>query len=158
MKLRARILLYIVIVLGIPLSSAPETADLEKQYREAAAQLVCQCGGCHEQLTVCGMQNCHSATPMRAEIREKLQAGMTVEKIVDGFVARIGKQVLAAPTLKGFDLTAWIMPLVMFALGLIVVSWIVVRMARPAAAAEASAPVIVDPRVERELKDFEEES
>ncbi len=139
MKLRARILLYIVIVLGIPLSSA-------------------QCGGCREQLTVCGMQNCHSATPMRAEIREKLQAGMTVEKIVDGFVARIGKQVLAAPTLKGFDLTAWIMPLVMFALGLIVVSWIVVRMARPAAAAEASAPVIVDPRVERELKDFEEES
>jgi len=158
MKLRARILLYIVIVLGTPLSSAPETADLEKQYREAAAQLVCQCGGCREQLTVCGMQNCHSATPMRAEIREKLQAGMTVEKIVDGFVARIGKQVLAAPTLKGFDLTAWIMPIVMFALGLIVVSWIVVRMARPAAAAEASAPVIVDPRVERELKDFEEES
>ena len=157
MKLRARILLYIVIVLGTPLSSVPETTDLERHYEEAAAQLVCQCG-CPHQLTVCAMQNCHSATPMRAEIREKLQAGMTVEKIVDGFVARIGKQVLAAPTLKGFDLTAWIMPIVMFALGLIVVSWIVVRMARPAAAAEASAPVIVDPRVERELKDFEEES
>ena len=83
---------------------------------------------------------------------------MTVEKIVDGFVATIGKQVLAAPTLKGFDLTAWIMPFVMFALGLVVVSWIVLRMARPAAAAEPSAPVIVDPRVESELKDFEEES
>ena len=157
MNVRAGILLCLLIILGAPLSSVPETSDLEGHYREAAAQLVCQCS-CHEQLTVCAMQNCGSATPMRAEIREKLQAGMTVEKIVDGFVASIGKQALAAPTLKGFDLTAWIMPFVIFALGLIVVSWIVVRMARPAAAAEPNAPVIVDPRVERELKDFEGES
>jgi cytochrome c-type biogenesis protein CcmH len=157
MKRKAGILLQILIILTAVVPAAPETADLERQYREAAAQLVCQCG-CHEQLTVCAMQNCPSATPMRAEIREKLQAGIAVEKIVDGLVARIGKQALAAPTLKGFDLTAWIMPFAVFALGLMVVSWIVVRMARPASAAEPSAPVIVDPRVEKELKDFEEES
>jgi len=157
MKRKAGVLFQILIILTAVAPAVPETSDLERHYEEAAAQLVCQCG-CHEQLTVCAMQNCHSATPLRAEIREKLQAGMTVEKIVDAFVARMGKQVLAAPTLKGFDLTAWIMPFVIFALGLVVVSWIVVRMARPAAAAEPSAPVIVDPRVERELRDFEEES
>ena len=83
---------------------------------------------------------------------------MAVEKIVDGFVAKLGKQALAAPTRKGFDLTAWIMPFVMLALGFVVVAWIVVRMARPAAVAEPSAPVALDPRVEKELKDFEEES
>jgi cytochrome c-type biogenesis protein CcmH/NrfF len=69
----------------------------------------------------------------------------------------MGKQVLSAPTLKGFDITAWIMPFFMLCLGTIVVGWIVVRMVRPTPLSEQTA-VPVDPRVERELKDFEEES
>jgi cytochrome c-type biogenesis protein CcmH len=132
--------------------------DISADYKRATQQLVCQCG-CNEQLSVCAMQNCHSATPMRAEIREKLQAGETVEQIVAGFVARMGKQVLAAPTTKGFDLTAWIMPFLFLSLGVIVVGWIVVKMVRPTAVAEpAQVSAAADPRVDRELKDFEEES
>jgi len=38
------------------------------------------------------------------------------------------------------------------------VGWIVVRMARPAAAAPETAIAAVDPRIEKELRDFEEES
>ena len=49
------------------------------------------------------MQNCSSATPMRAEIRERLMKGDNVEAIVDSFVARYGKKVLSAPTMQGFD-------------------------------------------------------
>jgi cytochrome c-type biogenesis protein CcmH/NrfF len=132
--------------------------DISRDYRTACERLVCQCG-CNEQLTVCAMQNCSSATPMRAEIRERLLKGEGVEEIVDSFVARIGKQVLSAPTMKGFDITAWIMPFLILCLGLVVVCWIAARMARPAAkAAVAGAPSAVDPRVERELQDFEEES
>ena len=130
--------------------------DISREYKEACDKLVCQCG-CNEQLSVCAMQNCSSATLMRAEIRERLQKGDTVDQIVDSFVARYGKKVLSAPTTKGFDLSAWIMPFVILCLGLVVVVWVAVRMARPAAESVVPEPPPVDPRVEEELKEFEKE-
>jgi cytochrome c-type biogenesis protein CcmH/NrfF len=153
MKIKIAALLILV-----PLAAwAQAGKNISKEYKEACDRLVCQCG-CNEQLSVCGMQNCSSATPMRAEIRERLEKGETVDAIVDSFVARYGRKVMSAPTMKGFDFTAWIMPFIMLCLGLVTVGWIVVRMVRPAAAAPNSAPVAVDPRVEKELREFEEES
>jgi len=144
-------------VLCLTLPARTEQArNLEAEYRTACDRLVCQCG-CNEQLSVCAMQNCHSATPMRAEIREKLQAGMSVDQIVDAFVARIGKKVLSAPTFAGFDLTAWIMPFLILCLGAAVLGWIVVRMAR-SRPVPVEGPADLDPRVEKELREFEEES
>ncbi len=138
--------------------SAQAPKDISKDYKEACEKLVCQCS-CNEQLTVCAMQNCSSATPMRAEIGERLRAGETVQQIVDSFVARVGKKVLSAPTMTGFDITAWIMPFLALCLGTFVVGWIVVKMVRPSVpAAVESAPVTLDSRIERELRDFEEES
>ena len=130
--------------------------DLEKGYHEVGERLTCQCG-CREQITKCGMQNCGSATPIRAEIREKLKAGIGADAIVEGFVSRMGKQVLSAPPMKGFDLTAWIVPFVTLGLGLVLVGWIVVRMRHSASPVEEITPAH-DARVDSELRDFEEES
>ena len=141
--------------LALPISGQGRK-DIEREYKATCDRLICQCG-CNEQLSVCAMQNCSSATPMRAEIRERLLKGESADAIVASFVARYGKQVLSAPTMKGFDITAWVMPFLIFCLGIVVVGWMVVRMVRPLPAAE-QAPAPVDPRVERELKDFEEES
>jgi len=146
------------LVLLIPLAAwAQAGKDISRDYKEACDRLVCQCG-CSEQLSVCGMQNCSSATPMRAEIRERLEKGETVDAIVDSFVAQFGKKVMSAPTMKGFDFTAWMMPFLILCLGLVTVGWIVVRMVRPVPTTSDSAPVAADPRVEKELRDFEEES
>jgi cytochrome c-type biogenesis protein CcmH len=133
--------------------------NISGEYKEATDNLICQCG-CNEQLSVCAMQNCSSATPMRAEIRERLQKGEGVEQIVQSFVDRYGPQVLSAPPLKGFDVTAWIMPFVMLIFGTLVVGWIVFKMIRPSAEAGAVGPTpstLLDSRIERELKEFEEE-
>ncbi len=131
--------------------------DISREYKQACERLVCQCG-CNEQLSVCAMQNCSSATPMRAEIRRRLQNGESVDQIVESFVARMGPQVLSAPTMKGFDITAWIMPFAFLCLGAVVVGWIAVKMARPKAQAAEPIPAVIDPRIEKELRDFEEES
>ncbi len=148
----------LLLFLWAPIAPATAQRDISREYKEACDRLVCQCG-CSEQLSVCAMQNCSSATPMRAEIRERLQKGDTVDQIVDSFVMRYGKKVLSAPTTKGFDLSAWIMPFVILCLGLAVVIWVAVRMARPSAeAVEQEEPPAVDPRVEEELKEFEKES
>jgi hypothetical protein len=62
--------------------------------------------------------------------------------------------------MKGFDLTAWVMPFVMLCLGGVFLGWVVVRMARPSRGQETvpAAAVPVDPRIEKELRDFEQES
>ncbi len=146
-----------VLILLVPAALlAQEPRDISRGYKEACDRLVCQCG-CNEQLTVCAMQNCVSATPMRAEIRERLTKGESVDKIVQSFVDRFGRKVMSAPTMQGFDITAWIMPFMILCLGLVVVGWIVVKMAHPAPSTE-TAPIAVDPRVDKELREFEEES
>lgn len=152
--MKARAALFILLLPVVLLAQGQK--DISREYKEACERLVCQCG-CNEQLSVCAMQNCSSATPMRAEIRERLLKGESVDTIVDSFVARVGKKVLSAPTMQGFDFTAWIMPFIILCLGLVVVGWIAVRMARPRPAA-VSGPDILDPRVEKELREFEEES
>jgi cytochrome c-type biogenesis protein CcmH len=156
---RITYLLGILLAGSLMPASAQTAKDISKDYHEAAERLVCQCG-CNEQLTVCAMQNCSSATPMRAEIRGRLQRGDSVDAIVQSFVARYGTQVLSAPTMKGFDITAWIMPFFILCLGAIVVVWIAIRMARPAQLEPAAAvpAASIDARVENELRDFEEES
>ncbi len=132
--------------------------EISKEYKLACDSLVCQCG-CNEQLSVCAMQNCSSATPMRAEIRERLLKGESVAQIVDSFVGRMGKQVLSAPTTKGFDLTAWIAPFFMLCLGVVVVGWIVVKLVRPSAQPMEEVPAQdLNARIDRELQDFEQES
>jgi cytochrome c-type biogenesis protein CcmH len=147
--------MILLCLIALPLA-AQTRRDISKDYKEACDRLVCQCG-CNEQLSVCAMQNCSSAVPMRAEIRERLLKGEGVDAIIDSFVARYGKKVLSAPTMKGFDVTAWVMPFLIFCLGIVVAGWIVVRMVHPLPADE-QPPELIDPRVERELKDFEEES
>jgi len=157
LRVRAASVLVLFCFLTLPLGAGAQAQrDISKDYKEACDRLVCRCG-CNEQLSVCAMQNCGSATPMRAEISDRLKKGESVEAIVDSFVARYGKQVLSAPTMKGFDITAWVMPFLIFCLGIVVVGWIVVRMVHPAPA-EKQSPVQLDPRIEQELKDFEEES
>jgi len=104
------------------------------------------------------MQNCSSATPMRAEIRERLQKGDTPDQIVESFVARHGKKVLSAPTTQGLDLSAWVMPFVILSLGLIVVVWLAFRMVRPEPAVSETTAPVADPRVDEELREFDKET
>jgi cytochrome c-type biogenesis protein CcmH/NrfF len=155
MKIRAFILALAFLSMA-PSGPDPTDPKTKELYKEACGRLVCQCG-CNEPLDICGMQNCSSATPMRSEIMERLGKGESVDAIVQSFVDRLGKKVLSAPTFQGFDLAAWIMPFFVLILATIIVAWIVVRMARPEAA-QHPAPIPIDPRVEKELRDFEEES
>ncbi len=148
--------LLIVACLAWP-DSIPAQRDISEQYQETCDRLICQCG-CNEQLSVCAMQNCSSATPMRAEIRERLQKGDVPDQIVESFVARYGKKVLSAPTTTGFDLSAWVMPFVILSLGLIVVVWAVFSMVQPASTGAVQTPPAFDPRVEAELREFEKET
>ncbi len=91
-----------------------------------ARELICPCG-CGKILDVCEME---SAKEMKGLIGEKIAQGETKDQIIGYFVAQYGEKILAAPTKKGFNLTAWVAPFLVIGIGagiiyLITVKWVI---------------------------------
>ncbi|NIS71013.1 MAG: hypothetical protein GTO12_19365 [Proteobacteria bacterium] len=86
---------------------------------EIAQGLTCTCG-CNMVVSACeGTMECGAAANIKDQIVAKLNTGQTKEEIIAFFVNRYGEQILAAPTKRGFNLTAWILPFaaVIFGIG-----------------------------------------
>ena len=150
----------LILLLGILFLSPAAAQIFSPEVKKVSENFVCQCS-CNHQLSGCGMLHCGSANPLRSEIEQKLQAGMTEEQIVDDFVAKYGGVILSAPTGEGFDLVAWTLPVVALLAGLLVL-YRVVRVwtrRRPLPASTPASPeTIPEPyrnRMEKELKDFD---
>ncbi len=86
-----------------------------------ASQLICQCG-CGKLLNICEMD---TAKEMKAIIGQKLSDGLNAKEIIDYMTATYGEQVLAAPTKRGFNLTAWITPFAAILVGALVI-WLAI--------------------------------
>ena len=54
---------------------------------------------------------------MRGAISLAIKQGKSSDEIVNAFVLKYGEEVLAAPTKKGFKLTAWITPFLAIFIG-----------------------------------------
>lgn len=152
--------LALILFLGNLLPSPAAAQIFSSEVKKVSENFVCQCS-CNHQLSGCGMLHCGSANPLRSEIDQKLQAGMTEEQIVDDFVAKYGGVILSAPTGEGFDLVAWTLPVVALLAGMLVL-YRVVRVwtrRRPLPASTPATPEAIPEqyrnRMEKELKDFD---
>jgi len=97
-----------------------------------ASQLICQCG-CGKLLNVCEMD---TARQMRSIISDKLGQGWDAKRIIAYMTDTYGEKVLAAPTKKGFNLTAWVTPFAVILAGAAVIwiavgAWVRARAAGP---------------------------
>ena len=90
--------------------------DPASRFNELGHQLMCICG-CGQVLLECNHVGCPDSDRMRNELSEAIARGDNDSLILQGFVQKYGPTVLAAPTTKGFDRTAWIMPFVALVLG-----------------------------------------
>jgi cytochrome c-type biogenesis protein CcmH/NrfF len=103
--------------------------------------LMCQCG-CGQIMAECNHVGCSSSAQMRKELQAAMDRGDSDEKVLAGFVEKYGPTVLSAPTNKGFDLVAWLMPVVIFVAGLAAVVQVVrIWNRRAATAAAGQTPV-----------------
>jgi cytochrome c-type biogenesis protein CcmH len=108
-------------------------------------------------LDVCATQAC---AQWRALIREKLAAGWTDEQIKQYFVEQYGVRVLAEPPSQGWYALIYIIPPVLFVLGVVILYRAFVSMRKPAAlsveAGTTTTPASGDDeylhRVEEELR------
>src|SRR5207302_7256009 len=66
--------------------------------------------GCSQILLECNHVGCTESDGMRRMLTAALDRGDSDKAILESFTSKYGPIVLAAPTMRGFDLTAWWMP------------------------------------------------
>jgi cytochrome c-type biogenesis protein CcmH/NrfF len=91
-------------------------ADPATRFNELGHQMMCICG-CNQILLECNHVGCPDSDGMRNELMASLSRGDSDSLVEQGFVQKYGPTVLAAPTGKGFDRAAYIIPFVALILG-----------------------------------------
>jgi cytochrome c-type biogenesis protein CcmH len=91
------------------------TVKIENEVeRQLFWSLICHCGCPRETLGTC---TCEVASGLRAEMREMLAEGKTVEQAQDVYVARFGSKYLAVPRDQGANRALWAIPIVLILAG-----------------------------------------
>jgi len=91
--------------------------DPATRFSEIGHQMMCVCG-CNQILLECNHVGCPASDGMRNELMASLNRGDSDSLVEQAFVQKYGPTVLAAPTTKGFDRAAYIIPFVALILGL----------------------------------------
>jgi cytochrome c-type biogenesis protein CcmH len=104
---------------------------------EIEEALTCQCG-CGLTVHSCNHLQCGSAIPLKQEVRTLVNNGLSRDEILLHFRNKYGEKILSSPVPEGFNLSAWILPFAVIALGGIV---LVVRVRRWTATARAEDAV-----------------
>ncbi len=99
------------------------TPALALSVDEVAGDLICTCG-CGKMLNVCEME---SAKQMKVLIGEMIDQGQDRNQILSYFVEQYGESVLAAPTKRGFNLTAWVIPFVVMGIAVGVIYFVMAK-------------------------------
>ena len=101
------------VVLAVGVCFSIGATDSTARYDKLSHQFMCSCG-CGQVLGECNHVGCPASPVQLAELKADMTNGMTDQQIFDGFAAKYGATVLAAPTTTGFNLVAWIAPFAVF--------------------------------------------
>ena len=147
--MRVALALLLAVALVAPAAAgeaAPAAEDpvLEKRVIELATEL--RCLVCQNQSLA--DSNAPLAVDLRNQIRERMQQGQRESQIVDFMVARYGDFVLYRPPVKGTTALLWFGPILLLALGLVV---LFVRLRRRRVAAELDLSAVDHERASRLL-------
>jgi cytochrome c-type biogenesis protein CcmH len=95
--------------------------DPATRFNEIGHQMMCICG-CNQILLECNHVGCPASDGMRNELMAAVSRGDSDSLVEQSFVQKYGPTVLAAPTAKGFDRAAYVVPFaaLFFGFGLIV--------------------------------------
>ncbi|MDD5558723.1 cytochrome c-type biogenesis protein [Candidatus Methylomirabilis sp.] len=147
--------LLLLMVLPGTWPSAILAGSLEKQTHELAAEL--RCPVC-QNLSVADSPS-EMAIQMREIIIEKLKNGESPEQVRGYFVSRYGEWILLAPTRRGFNWLAWLLPFVAILGGAGIIVLTIRRAIKRGHGPNADASRPLDPRyasrLEAELKESE---
>jgi cytochrome c-type biogenesis protein CcmH len=137
---------------ALALAPAALATEAHPTLNELENEVMCPVCG-----TTLAQSDSDAAKQIERVIRARIAAGYTKSQIKDFLVQQYGKSILAAPPKEGFDLLAWLLPLVGIVLAaalLGVAAWRWTRgraqpEAQPAASMNGRGPL--DPELEQRL-------
>ena len=149
------------VLLVLALAATARASEAHPTLAELEGEVMCPI--CH---TTLDQSNSAAAARIKAFIVRRIRAGDTKSEIKRELVDQFGPAILAAPPKHGFDLLAWLLPIVGILGGGLVLGFAAWRWSRrrepELALAGAGAPVSrpLDPELERrldeELRHFDE--
>src|SRR5271167_3726429 len=131
----ALILAFRAVVLATILTTgaiSPTPAQVTPRAKALSKRVLCMCGGCEDSAGLCNHPGgtfsgpCETARSMQKDLDAHVTKGESDDQILQAMVEQYGPTVLVEPPKKGFDLLAWIMPIVVPLIALVLV-WQVVR-------------------------------
>lgn len=146
-------------------ANAPTVPSSNPRVQKLGHKLMCMCG-CNSILPEClhqGTNRCLMHDQEMAELERRVASGESNSLILQSFVQEYGPQVLVVPPARGFDLTAWLMPIFASLFGLSMAIIVVQRWrsrevqhatVAPAPQPEARADLIERARRETEDEDY----
>ncbi len=143
-----RIFLYLpMIFLSLGVISAQDSDDaLIKDLEQSLMAPCCWSGTVFD----------HGHTQMEEEIESFVKAGKSKNEILAHFVEQYGEKILAAPVAHGFNLFAWIAPLMIAGIGVFL---LVMFIRNPKSSGRTTAKndkeILFDKEIEKELKEFD---
>jgi len=115
-SLRWRRLLQLTLLV-VSVMTLAGAGNEDARFSDLGHRMMCVCG-CNQILLECNHVGCQYSDRMRGELMASLDRGDNDDLALQGFVQKYGTTVLAAPTNKGFNRVAWIIPYVVLLLGL----------------------------------------
>jgi cytochrome c-type biogenesis protein CcmH len=111
---------------------SPASAQETPRGKDLGKRVLCMCGGCEDSAGLCNHPGgtfsgpCETARGMQKDLDAHVNKGESDDQILQAMVEQYGPTVLVEPPKKGFDLLAWIMPIAVPLIALVLV-WAVVR-------------------------------
>jgi cytochrome c-type biogenesis protein CcmH len=132
------------------LPALPAFAQQSTRAKILGHKLKCICG-CNQILAECNHVGCKYSHDMLAELDARVARNEPDDLTIQAFVQEYGSEVLLLPKARGFNLWAWIMPVLLPLLALSLLPALIIRWRKRAALAPAGqpSPEVLD-RVRRE--------
>ena len=145
-----KILFRTVVLVTIIATSAaiPTFAQEAPRAKALSKRVLCMCGGCEDSVGMCNHPGgtfsgpCETARAMQKDLDAHVTRGESDDQILQAMVEQYGPTVLVEPPKKGFDLLAWIMPIAVPLIALVLVWEVVRRWRHKATLAPAGGPQV----------------
>jgi Cytochrome C biogenesis protein len=127
---------------------SPTPAQETPRAKALSKRVLCMCGGCEDSAGLCNHPGgtfsgpCETARGMQKDLDAHVTRGESDDQILQAMVEQYGPTVLIEPPKKGFDLLAWIMPIVVPLIALVLVWEVVRRWRHKATLAPAGGPQV----------------
>jgi cytochrome c-type biogenesis protein CcmH len=128
--------------------ASPARAQETPRGKALGKRVLCMCGGCEDSAGLCNHPGgtfsgpCEVARAMQKDIDAHVLRNESDDQIMQAFVEQYGPTVLVEPPKKGFDLLAWIMPVAVPLIALVLVWEVVRRWRQKATLAPAGGPPV----------------